>query len=445
MLLSQLLRRPLSSWWLALALAILALALPAGARADGRWLLVSDIHLDPFDRSALPATPGNDTNAALLRSAIAKMRAADTDPAVVVLAGDFLAHRFDDLAKRGAPHATEQATALNAMASIEREVAAAFPHARFLVALGNNDDPCGDYRVSYDNSYLRALAKIWAPLVDRAAAAPNFAHDFGADGAYVAASPIAGLRVVVANSVYWSPYYAAACSSVARPGDVELTWLQRTLSSTPPGERNLVLMHVPPGIDGYSTAFIHGATTISFLDPQAGSRLIGMLGAPRNRVTFALAGHTHELQLRDVRGVPMLIVPSISPIYGRPPSFLVATVGSDGTIADYTGDVYDYGTASWGVTYDFNRAFAARGINAASLAAIHARMVSGWKPPAQVQTSADRFAICAQTEMTAKGFNGCAGMPNRRVYILLSIVAAVILAVVGWATLMLSARRQKVV
>jgi hypothetical protein len=156
MLLSQLLRRPLSSWGLALALAILALALPAGARADGRWLLVSDIHLDPFDRSALPATPGNDTNPALLRSAIAKMRAADTDPAVVVLAGDFLAHRFDDLAKRGAPHATEQATALNAMASIEREFAAAFPHARFLVALGNNDDPCGDYRVSYDSSYLRA-------------------------------------------------------------------------------------------------------------------------------------------------------------------------------------------------------------------------------------------------------------------------------------------------
>lgn len=444
MLLSQPLRRRLSSRCLALVLLALAVGLPTSARADGRWLLVSDIHLDPFDRSAAPATPGNDSNRVLLSSAIRAMRAADADPAVVVIAGDFLAHHFGALARKNRPGVAVAAVSLQTMASIEGAFATAFPHARFLIALGNNDDPCGDYRVSYRSAYLRALAKMWAPLVERANAAPGFIRQFGADGAYVAATPIAGLQAIVLNSVYWSPHYNIACAESASPGDVEMSWLQQTLADARPGDRAIAFMHIPPGIDGYSTAFIHGAATVPFLTPSISSRLVALLNAPRNHIAFALASHTHELQLRDLGAVPMLIVPSISPIYGRAPSFLLATMNRNGALTDYTGHVYAYRTASWD-TYDFNRRFAVRGVNLASILMVHARMVAGWVPPAQAQTPSDRYAICAQVQLAVDGFQKCAGVPNRRLWVAVVLGLAALVAAFGWAILVLARRRREVV
>jgi len=411
----------------------------APAHADARWLLVSDIHRNPFDRATAPSRPGADSNPALLNSAIARMRLEAPDPAVVVIAGDFLAHHFDRLAKQNAPRMTLEAAELQTMASIARQFGRTFPRARFLIALGNNDDPCGDYRSSYASPYLRALAKIWAPLVDRNDAAPGFARDFSTDGAYVAALPIANLRVVVVNSVYWSWRANAACSPAAA-GNVEFAWLDRTLAATPAGERNLIVMHVPPGIDGYSTAFVHGAVTVPFLHPADSARLIAALANPGNRVDAALAGHAHELELRALDDVPMLVVPSISPIYGRAPSFFVATMAANGTLADYTAEIYDYATASWRSAYDFNRVFGVHGIDARSIAAIHARMTGGWRPPAAIQTSTDRYARCAQTEMTAARFDACTGNPAGRVDVILAAVALA-LAAAGLAIFLLVFRR----
>ena len=403
MLLSQPLRLRLSSRRLAWVLAILALGAPATARADGQWLLVSDIHLDPNNRASAPVKPGSDSDPALLASAIAKMRDVDPNPAVVVLAGDFLAHHF-------------KASATGTMASIAHDFGVAFPNARFLIAVGNNDDPCGDYRVSYDSPYLRALAAIWAPLVDRDNASPNFVHDFGRSGSYVASLPMRGARAVVADSVYWSFRYNAACSKIAAPGHAEMEWLRRTLASTPRGERNVVLMHIPPGIDSYSTAFVHGLTTVPFLDATSSASLVGLLRAPSDRVTMVLAGHTHELQSRAFGSVPMLIAPAISPIYGRAPTFLVATFGRDATISKYEGYLYNYRTGVW-----------------------------DRRLPSAIPTSTGRYAVCAATEMTVTTFDRCAGVPNGRLWVEIVLGMVVVLAILAWAIFRLARRCPEVV
>src|SRR5579884_1808783 len=103
----------------------------------GHWLVAGDIHAIPGSTGSTPSGYGSDTNWALFDSTIAAMRRADPNPSVVLLTGDFLAHHFP----KNIPLA-ERTTA-----RIAHAFDTAFPHAQFVIVPGNNDDPCGDYRV----------------------------------------------------------------------------------------------------------------------------------------------------------------------------------------------------------------------------------------------------------------------------------------------------------
>ncbi len=132
-----------------------------------QWLVVSDLHVNPFDRDPHPAYYERDTNWALFDAALARMRATAPDARVVVIDGDVLAHKFGSKVRQARPNQTTSAQALTTISRIERSFAAAFPHAQFLFAMGNNDDACGDYRSAPNTRYLAQVARIWEPLVNR--------------------------------------------------------------------------------------------------------------------------------------------------------------------------------------------------------------------------------------------------------------------------------------
>ncbi|HTA37866.1 MAG TPA: metallophosphoesterase, partial [Candidatus Acidoferrales bacterium] len=146
---------------IALAVALLA---PVCARAGQTWLIVSDIHMNPYDASQRPSPPGSDSNVALLRSMLAEMKRTVPAPAVVLIPGDFLAHFFPKLVGLHDAGSAPSGAALQVMRTIERGFEQAYPKAQFAIVLGNNDDPCGDYRSPIDGSYLKELVNIWAPL-----------------------------------------------------------------------------------------------------------------------------------------------------------------------------------------------------------------------------------------------------------------------------------------
>jgi hypothetical protein len=114
------------------------------------------------------------------------------------LGGDFVAHIFDP--KQAVP----------TMRALAQEFNHAFPHAQFVLVLGNEDSSCGDYQVSPNSPFLRAVAQAWEPLVNRNGAAPGFAHTFPAYGSYVTRLPSPGLRAIVLDDVFWSPRYRNA-------------------------------------------------------------------------------------------------------------------------------------------------------------------------------------------------------------------------------------------
>ena len=162
-------------------------------------------------RSQRPSPPGSDGNLALFQSTLAEMKRSVPSPAVVLIPGDFLAHNFPRLVGLHDAGSAPSGIGLEVMRIIERGFAQTYPNAQFAIVLGNNDDPCGDYRSPIDGSYLKELAKIWAPLVDRGGAAPAFAASFARGGYYVASLPVHGMRLVALNSVYFSREYLGDC------------------------------------------------------------------------------------------------------------------------------------------------------------------------------------------------------------------------------------------
>ena len=390
------------AWGLLLALV------PSGAIASP-WLVVSDVHYTPFARRSVPSPEGKDTNEALLRTLLAEMRTADPNPPVVIMPGDFLAHGFPG------PAAAET------MVRLAGRFNAVFPRAQFVIALGNGDSSCGDYEAPVDGAFLRATAIAWAPLVDRRGASPRFIATFSHDGSYVASLPLPHLRAVVVNDVPTSVRYGAGCAGRANAAAAMLARLQAALRAGPQDERSWLVLHIPPGFDAFSTAHIaHGLAAIPFMRPAARSELLRIIDDPFDRVALVVAGHTHKFSFRvsgsEAFRVPLLLAPSVSPIFDNAPSFLTLDVGGDGTISDATEISYRNGR--WTTTGDLH-SFGVRAFTADELLALQSRLardaalrerfalVYNGGLPGEITERNWRSYWCAATNFTTAAYRSC--------------------------------------
>jgi hypothetical protein len=416
--------------------AVISVLLAAGQV----WLAASDIHLDAYARSARPSPVGQDANPALLASALAAMRRAVPNPTLVLIPGDFLMHEF---ARRVRAHSAALAPDDAGIATM-RVIASAFertfPHAEFAIAMGNNDAPCGDYRSAANSAYLASVARIWEPLVNRGGAAPDFAASFGRYGHYTSAVPGLRLRLVVLNAIPFSIEYAGTCAGdAAHAAAREAAWLQSTLSRSPPDERNVIMMHIPPGFDAFATQYVHGFLAWPYLKPAYSAWLASVLRASANHVAYAIAGHAHRFDFRLDGSVPIVVLGSISPIYGNNPAFYRVRVGADGALRDIDTFAYDEATAAWLPGRSFARTWGVDAIDAPSLARIHARLAADAAMRRQWNAQANgwpsdvvrrgiwgrwwRISWCAQTTLTA-GFQACAGIERRVALARLALVVA---------------------
>jgi sphingomyelin phosphodiesterase acid-like 3 len=424
-----------------------ALLAPRGVGAAAApWLLVSDVHLDPRATSTAPASFGKDTNEALFRSALAAMQRADPNPPVVVIGGDFLAHdiRPED--------------AITTETAIAEQFGSTFPHAQFVVTLGNEDSDCGDYRLAANSAFLRAFAAAWAPLVDRRGAAPGFATTFPRDGFYVAQLPVHRLRAVVVDDVVWAPRFQP-CGRTREGAARVLAELRGALPLH--GERTWVLMHIPPGIDAYSTIRLaHELLVVPLLDPAPRASAVDLLEQPERDVALVLTGHVHRFSFRLLErpgeAAPLFTMPAISPIYGNTPSFVTADIASDGTLlaadehALVDGVWRDLGgTRALGMPRVDSRAIGALLDRLAfdpTLRARWSRLYNGAGRPEITQRSW-RGYWCATFALTATGFRDCIGTGGVGIFTTRGLIAAIaglaLLAVVASGAVVLLLRRAR--
>ncbi len=429
----------------ALAFLAIVLALCAGvARADERWIVVTDIHLNPYDRSS-HGHRGSDTNESLWALTLSQLR-DERPPSVVVIGGDFLAHHFDTLARNNGDD--PDTAGLRTMKKVASDLSHVFPHAQFLITLGNNDDPCGDYRSETGGNFQRQLASTFEPLVNRNGSSPDFSRQFQQGGYYAVRLP-GDRRALVLNSVLWSFVYRGGCNSSGRgAGSKELSWLASMLQSP---QRSVLVMHMPPGYDPQSTTSAHRIVAVPFLSTANNGDLLSEMQAASDHISFAIAGHTHRYDFRVAGGVPMLVASSISPIYRNQPAFFELDVTSSGELKDVTPVTYDPWEETWDRETSFDALYGINAFTAPNLERVSQRIGSDedvrrkWIAAYDVWSYrmgdiADhswRVYWCAQTELSS-GYGACAGT-ERRTTGLIAVAIAAALLVIG--LLMLLMRR----
>jgi sphingomyelin phosphodiesterase acid-like 3 len=432
------------------------------AAGQGAFLVLTDIHFDPFaDRDLVPklvAAPigdwprifeaaaqkpspfGRDTNHALLRSTLEAAAATGLAYDFVLIAGDFLAHDFEqkfEATSGGA--AGYDGFVEKTMAFVAAAVQERFPQLPVIGTFGNNDSLCGDYGVSASSRLFPFLAGQWEVLKKDAVAAA----DFGIGGSYVLPHPtVPRQRIVVVNDIYWSAKYRNCRPAGDDPGAAMLAWLEWQLFRVAEaGERATLLFHIPPGIDGYSSAYGRGgcvAATTSFWRKADEERFAGIIERYAAVLGPAIVGHTHMDEFRVLSGgdgtplLAMKIFPAVSPIFGNAPAFtVVAYDRADGSLRDYAvwGLRSLVGPASqpaavpdWRLEYSFGATYGEPAFDAATAV----RLASAIREKPAIREAYTRFfpgigagtnAIkptnwktfaCVQTELQPAGYVACA-------------------------------------
>ena len=445
---------------------------------SNKLLVVSDIHFNPMadgtlvadlvtadptqweailERSKLTrfSQYGEDTNWWLLRSALDQMRATLPHPAFIMVPGDLLAHEFPKTYAT-VTHDNDRehyrTFVLKTVDFLALEFRKRFGDTKTLVAPGNNDEECGDNSIEANGRFLHDTADL---ARGAAQADSEFNNEWKALGSYNVPHPaIRGVRIISLNTAVFSNKYHPAsfsqgCTPVAsNAGNDLLAWLESNLVTAKQANEKVWLMfHVPPGIDGSTTAQKHellARETTSPADsvcskavvpmwvPAWTSQFDSLLENYQDTVIASFAGHTHTDDFRLIGALGskkefVLINPAISPVNKQNPAFRVVTFESDGSLADqstyYLTNLQDASSKTqgrWKKEYTFSQEWKARQINVASLETIYSQIGAGQKSrdrwlklynvsssAAQVPAGSVRGLYCAIGSLDPEAYTTC--------------------------------------
>lgn len=387
-------------------------------------LMISDLHFDPFHdpgkAQLLAHTPvaqwegvlksppspdqaeafddlqkkcharGVDTPYPLLMAAFQGMHARQPDPDFITITGDLIAHGFDcrykALVQAQTPQEYSEFVA-NTIEFVVNQLRGTYPGVPIYASLGNNDTDCGDYHLDPHDALLARSATAIGdalPPGERRHAEAEFAT--GGYYSVAMAPPMLDTRIIVLNDVFFSSNYRN-CAKAADPAPAaaEIAWLGQTLAQAHEDGQNVwVIGHIPPGVNVYATvkgmADVCGSGSAAMFMDSGG--IDGLLTQYAEIVRLGLFAHTHMDEIRLVtpdgggadQGVPLKLVPSISPVDGNNPSFTLAKVEpSTATVKDFDVFVGSNQTGAgitWTEDYDFDRAYGQTAFTAATVASV---------------------------------------------------------------------------
>jgi sphingomyelin phosphodiesterase acid-like 3 len=270
------------------------------------------------------------------------------------------------------------------MRFLAEQIEQTFPDRPILPALGNNDEVCGDFWLQPEGPFLADMLPVFRELVG-ANRNPGFDGDWTSYGNYSVAHPgLRGVRVISANTVFFSPRYRNACGSPdgADPGRATLAWLEAELAAAKRAQEHVwLLYHVPPGVDAFAT-LVRGScpdTILPMWDDAYAEPFYALLRRYADTVIASFAGHTHMDDFRlvgDDSGYYAftLITPALSAIFGQNPAFRTVAYDSAGGLLDQTTcdltnlpDATATVPATWQAEYTFTQEWHLLRVDLASL------------------------------------------------------------------------------
>jgi sphingomyelin phosphodiesterase acid-like 3 len=330
---------------------------------------------------------GTDSPWSLLDASLKEARKQQGAPLFVTVSGDLLAHGFICKFRKMYPSASAadaSGFAAKSLAFVAQQMHGAYPSTPIYIALGNNDSGCGDYIETPDSGFLKVAGTIIADGLrdssERSAVAASVSH-LG-DYTVMLPTPMQKTRLVVLQDDFWSTHYQG-CSGArtSAPAEEQMAWLRAQLTQARASDEQVwVMAHIPPGVDVYTTYHryllapgeaCHVTQPQMFVTSTALADTIAEFG---DVVRLAIFAHTHMdevklLEASDGNAVPVKLVPSISPINGNDPSFVVAQVTPQtATLKDY--EVYAAANAqgtAWALEYRYSKLYALSDFSAKSV------------------------------------------------------------------------------
>lgn len=381
--------------------AILFLLLSAASVTAADFVWLSDIHFDPLATPALvdklaaaapaqwaeilAATPsklppyGRDTNWPLFSSVLRASAKTDPKAAFTIVTGDLLVHHFreqfdalatvhDDTAFRSFVRKSVEFVAL--------QLKQRAPGKPVFIALGNNDDTCGDYAIQPEGSFLQDTVQAVGDLAGLANT-----DSYLKLGSYSTSNPaVKHQRIIVLNTVVLSPRYSDRCGQSAVDVGAQLfDWLAKELAlAKTHHEKVWLVYHVPPGIDAFATTHpkAPGAITLLWKETYV-AKFQSLLNEYSPVVVANLAGHVHVDDFRLIGNHVVIIAPPVSPITGQNPTFRTVTFDSHSELKDQT-TYYLKGLTetehSWVLEYDFAKEWHLKGLTYKNYSALFARL-----------------------------------------------------------------------
>jgi sphingomyelin phosphodiesterase acid-like 3 len=412
-----------------LAIAFFTLLSGTHAHADSKFLWISDIHFNPMVDAALvselqKADPAqwesilnrtspttfsqykSDTNWWLLKSALAQFPKTIRHPEFVMVTGDLLAHDFPATFKSATNDSDQEhyrAFVLKTVEFLGLELQRKFPGTKIFVTPGNNDNDCGNYSIEASGGFLHDTAAVARRL---AGGDDGFTDSWRSLGSFNVPHPtLAGVRIISLNSVFLSQKYQAlssrnGCAAVTSTAAADLmAWFEQELAAAAQNKQKVWLMfHIPPGIDGYSTATNrqklltggaadNGATCaqsiVPMWRPEWTAQFDVLLARYHDTVVASFAAHTHSDDFRVVGQEFVLMNPAISPVYSQNPGFRVVSYRGDATLTDQsTYYLTDLPTANpkkngeWKREYQFTRHWKTKALDTASLGHVYDQVIA---------------------------------------------------------------------
>lgn len=384
-------------------------AAPAKAEPPATVLLISDIHLDPFQDPAkvpqlvkapitewtaiLEAPPSAtqeadfakvrercgkkvfDTSPALMRSSYTAVASHQKEISLAVLTGDLVAHNFScryEAVLPGRPEAEVQEFLQKTARYVIEELAKSLGDKPLYVSLGNNDTECGDYKLNQKDKLFSDLAESVSHAAGQGSDSA-FAAEYRKSGHFLVPlpKPFQQTKLLVLDNLSASRNFTTCGGEKdASLAKEDIVWLKQELQKARDQNQQVwVATHIPPGIDAYYTFKAGNVCALRQPIPFLSSdELATTLVSYSDVVKLALFGHTHMDEFRillpnggadtKAAGVPAKIVPGISPNAGNNPTFLLASIDpKTAVMQDYTAYsafMTDEGKYSWVSEYKFS-------------------------------------------------------------------------------------------
>lgn len=307
-----------------------------------------------------------DTNYILLQKNLeeAKRAAAKNNVDFALVLGDTIGHDFRFYYKKFSLDKSQDGYrdfVKKTLEFVNLELAKAFPSTNVFMVVGNNDTYSQNYQSVPGGDFFGQTSMLWSSLIKNAQDRGMMRSEFPVGGYYAVDVPSQpDLRLIVLNSVLFSVKSVSRGSAAA--ANAQLNWLHQQLQQAKNNHQKvLIALHIPPALDLYVTRRWHLFTLLQFWRPEYISRFKTELDAFYPQMIGIFSGHLHydwsqTLMVGDRHDIPVISVPSVSPLFGNDPGFKVYHYSAaDNHLDDFYTYTYPVrGRGVWSIEHAYN-------------------------------------------------------------------------------------------